>query len=1061
MSKLFKRVSGITLGLALCFGFSFSCSNKSSGQMTRATPGDEHALFDVSSGWGSDGKSYTTYSSTAWTSNGCQFAYAANNNKQWNSVRLGGKQIEGVNAYLGTTSPTDFNTSSVVITVDAIYSTSQINSVMLKVWNTYSSSSWSGLVDEITLTSEYAVGEVIAQPTSGTYWNSGVYFQLVVNYTNTTKSNRGTDISKLIAVEAASSGVTLSEINVTNAPAKTKYVPSESFDATGMVITATYSDNSTATVNLNDCTFNPSVIVENCNVTITYNEQTTTQAVTVYSVQSVESVADGYPTEVRVGSNSLSCEDLFVNVLCDDSVTRTVHPTSIEYDFSTVGTATVTCTYSYASGTKTATFDVNVNNPGDGTAEHPYTVSEAYEIVSQLGSGEYYGQPVYIKGIVSSENSQISVGSNHRGQFNISDENHTLFAYNLNKCTKTNEDGYNQIEKYYEVVVCGDLENYNGTYEIVYNSAAENKKGDVISSSAPVLVSIEANVLNGDYYTGSKLTASAFSVTANYSNGKPSGYVTDGFSWTVNGVEDGTLSEGNNSVKVFYGNKESSVLTVAAQTVHALDIAMVDGTKTVYIGTPVTLQTIVDPDGALDTISWSSSDTDVATVDSDGKVTGVSEGETTITASITNSNGTFLDECIVTVVADYVTSMSWTNTSASQFGPFYSTSNAQLTTSITDTWNVSATWAGKGTVNNLKFGDYTLKIGEKSVNSLPYTYAVEDDGQQIKIVYGVDDSGNSFEKINGTAKASIVKGLNNIEVIASGSLTINNAIATAEITNEGVNGGSGGAASATQNGITFSSDGGYFEGNQWKIYNGKKLIIQSTLTIESLELTFSSTSYNGLNSSYEVNSASFEATASKQTRITSLKVVYDGGNQAVYYNNQVGHEAAQRKVVEFATYLNETMGVDGICGTSIDNYGIHDSNDFAYAWLEVYAKYDELFGSSSNLSSSELEFAKTMLANATATWDASADELQRAMQTYDFVIENYSNELIAAGMDTPNFMVEANGSTPLRSLSHTTKPVGVVLNSNDTSLIIIFAICSLGVGALSAYYLVKKRKRAQ
>lgn len=37
MSKLFKRFSGITLGLALCFGFSFSCSNKqSSNQMARA-----------------------------------------------------------------------------------------------------------------------------------------------------------------------------------------------------------------------------------------------------------------------------------------------------------------------------------------------------------------------------------------------------------------------------------------------------------------------------------------------------------------------------------------------------------------------------------------------------------------------------------------------------------------------------------------------------------------------------------------------------------------------------------------------------------------------------------------------------------------------------------------------------------------------------------------------------------------------------------------------------------------------------------------------------------------
>ena len=36
MSKLFKKVFGITLGLALCFGFSFSCSNKQSNQMARA-----------------------------------------------------------------------------------------------------------------------------------------------------------------------------------------------------------------------------------------------------------------------------------------------------------------------------------------------------------------------------------------------------------------------------------------------------------------------------------------------------------------------------------------------------------------------------------------------------------------------------------------------------------------------------------------------------------------------------------------------------------------------------------------------------------------------------------------------------------------------------------------------------------------------------------------------------------------------------------------------------------------------------------------------------------------
>lgn len=60
MSKLFKRFSGITLGLALCFGFSFSCSNKSSSsQMARAaaTDGTECVLW--SSGYAAS-TDYTT-----------------------------------------------------------------------------------------------------------------------------------------------------------------------------------------------------------------------------------------------------------------------------------------------------------------------------------------------------------------------------------------------------------------------------------------------------------------------------------------------------------------------------------------------------------------------------------------------------------------------------------------------------------------------------------------------------------------------------------------------------------------------------------------------------------------------------------------------------------------------------------------------------------------------------------------------------------------------------------------------------------------------------------------
>lgn len=89
MSKLFKRFSGITLGLALCFGFSFSCSNKqSSSQMARAasdsltidgnatgiTGTDESQTISVG-GVGFAGK-FKQYSTTAlWFTNGSGYIY--------------------------------------------------------------------------------------------------------------------------------------------------------------------------------------------------------------------------------------------------------------------------------------------------------------------------------------------------------------------------------------------------------------------------------------------------------------------------------------------------------------------------------------------------------------------------------------------------------------------------------------------------------------------------------------------------------------------------------------------------------------------------------------------------------------------------------------------------------------------------------------------------------------------------------------------------------------------------------------------------------------------------
>lgn len=90
----------------------------------------------------------------------------------------------------------------------------------------------------------------------------------------------------------------ISSIAVTTNPTKTSYAVGESFDPSGMVVTATYSDGSTSDVT-GQCTFSPSVMAESTtSVTVSYEGKTTTLAVnkadwSAADVQVLETAAHG------------------------------------------------------------------------------------------------------------------------------------------------------------------------------------------------------------------------------------------------------------------------------------------------------------------------------------------------------------------------------------------------------------------------------------------------------------------------------------------------------------------------------------------------------------------------------------------------------------------------------------------------------------------------------------------------------------------------------------------------------------------------------------------------
>ena len=94
-----------------------------------------------------------------------------------------------------------------------------------------------------------------------------------------------------------------------------------------------------------------------------------------------------------------------------------------------------------------------------------------------------------------------------------------------------------------------------------------------------------------------------------------------------------------------------------AGTVSVTGVTLDKTSAALTVGDTETLTATVSPDGATDkTVTWSSDNTSVATVDANGKVTAASAGTATITVTATNGTDDTSDDktatCAVTVTAE-------------------------------------------------------------------------------------------------------------------------------------------------------------------------------------------------------------------------------------------------------------------------------------------------------------------------------------------------------------------------------------------------------------------------
>ena len=101
------------------------------------------------------------------------------------------------------------------------------------------------------------------------------------------------------------------------------------------------------------------------------------------------------------------------------------------------------------------------------------------------------------------------------------------------------------------------------------------------------------------------------------------------------------------------GYKTTCTVTVSNNIVNVTGVTMIPTSRTMYAGDSYHLDAIVSPDNATDkSVTWTSSNPAIATVDENGIVLALKAGTTTITA--TTNDGGFKANCIITVTGEVV-----------------------------------------------------------------------------------------------------------------------------------------------------------------------------------------------------------------------------------------------------------------------------------------------------------------------------------------------------------------------------------------------------------------------
>lgn len=798
------------------------------------------------------------------------------------------------------------------------------------------------------------------------------------------------------------SEATLSSIAVKTAPSKLTYTAGDDFSPSGLVITASYSDSTTADIsylgNEDAFGFDPydDLQTSDVSVTISYGGKTCTQAITVSAAKTLSSITlnTDNVTKTFYVDDTFEYDNLVVTAHFSDSSSDVVSSsaTVTTPNMSTAGEKTVTVSYTYGGTTKTATYTITVLEGGS----------------SQTGSFTWDLS-------IASYNTPTSAAL-----VTWSSDCATLTAEQASGSTAANNylggDSNARTSSRF----------YSGN-TMRFAPATNYKITSVVFTATSTTY---ATALRDSNWTNATASVSSTTVTITPTDGTTQFY----------GVHGGTI--GGTSIVVNYSYTPAATLSSIT-----LD--------TTNVQTTFAVNDTFNYTGLVVTAHYSDSSSAVVAPTSVSSPNMSTIGNKTVTVTYTENEVSKTANYSITVNSN--PTLTWTAPTINTY------SGTTLTASDANGWDVTYN-NGSGTTTHLTYGQFTVKLGDTTI-SLPYTWQPGDDGKALSVSYdsltsvstdvsivqslrpiimdvpgesqasdltftaacggsGTADDGKAWTITSDAAESNYdsTKGIHygtgsaSVEYIQLVSDSFTSGTITQVVVNASGASGVTGSVSVTVGGNTFGE-------------------------VQSFNATAGNKTFTGSASAGQIVVRIYKnAAAVKAIYCKSVAVTYSTSSSSQNIANVAGHEDAQRAVVKFAKAFNTAMDTTNSCTTNMST-----------AWSSATSAWNTFLSEAAALGTDEETYAKNLIKYATPQWTSGTDSdysycLERCLATYDKCVSSHGQTAFMSDVRSVGRMPNTN---PIAIMGNST-------NANSIALVIIISVISLT--AIGGYFYLRKKK---